>query len=70
MVVVFSDGVTDMINSHDEAFGEKSLENLLENSRDLTAQKLVDKIITEVKEHAGDEPAFDDVTVVVIKKDL
>jgi sigma-B regulation protein RsbU (phosphoserine phosphatase) len=70
MVVVFSDGVTDMINSRDEAFGEKNLEKLLENNQDLTAKGLVEKIIAEVKVHAGDEPAFDDVTVVVIKKDL
>ena len=53
-----------------QAHSGKGLEKILENSPDMTAQTLVEKIITEVKEHAGDEPAFDDVTVVVIKKDL
>jgi len=30
----------------------------------------VDLIISDVNKHAGSEPAFDDVTVVVIKKGL
>ena len=70
MVVIFSDGVTDMINSRDEAFGEKGLEKILDSSRDLPSKELVDLIISEVNKHAGSEPAFDDVTVVVIKKDF
>ncbi len=68
MLVVFSDGVTDMINYRDEAFGEHRLETLLDGSQDLSAQELVELITAEVKKHAGDEPAFDDVTVMVIKK--
>ncbi len=70
MVVIFSDGVTDMINSRDEAFGEKGLENILNASLDLSAKELVKLIISEVNKHAGSEPAFDDVTVVVLKKDI
>ena len=68
MVVVFSDGVTDMIDARDNAFGEESLESLFATGLELSAQELVDLIITEVKRHAGNEPAFDDVTVMVIKK--
>ncbi|MEN8007987.1 MAG: GAF domain-containing SpoIIE family protein phosphatase [Candidatus Krumholzibacteriota bacterium] len=68
LVVVFSDGVTDMINNEDEAFGEGRLEDLLGNNLGLEARDLVELIIAEVKKHAGDEPAFDDVTVVIIKK--
>ncbi len=70
MIVIFSDGVTDMINDLDEAFGENRLENLLNTSREMSARELVDLIISEVKKHAGNEPAFDDVTVVILKKDL
>jgi sigma-B regulation protein RsbU (phosphoserine phosphatase) len=68
MVVIFSDGVTDMINARDEAFGEERLEKIFMAGLDLSAQELVDLILTEVKNHAGNEPAFDDVTVMVIKK--
>jgi len=68
MVVIFSDGVTDMINSRDEAFGEKGLEKILDSNRELPAKELVELIISDVNKHAGSEPAFDDVTVVVIKK--
>jgi sigma-B regulation protein RsbU (phosphoserine phosphatase) len=68
LLVVFSDGVTDMINTEDEAFGEDRLQELLNRNRDLAAKDLVALIIAEVQDHAGDEPAFDDVTVVIIKK--
>jgi len=67
-IVVFSDGVTDMINSQDEAFGEKRLENILTANRELSAKELVDLILAEVQKHAGGEAAFDDVTLVVLKK--
>ncbi len=68
-LVIFSDGVTDMINAQDDAFGEKRLEKILLANRELPATGLVNLILTEVQEHAGSEPAFDDVTLVVLKKD-
>ncbi len=70
MVVIFSDGVTDMINAKDEAFGENRLEELLGASQEMSSQKLVELIISAVKNHSGGEPAFDDMTVMVIKKNL
>ena len=68
LIVIFSDGVTDMINTDDKAFGENRLQNLLSENLDLAAKDLVDLVIAEVQKHAGDEPAFDDVTMVIIKK--
>jgi sigma-B regulation protein RsbU (phosphoserine phosphatase) len=41
MVVIFSDGVTDMNNAAGEYFGEDRLRDLAERSRDLPAQDLV-----------------------------
>jgi len=70
IIVMFSDGVTDMINSKDEAFGEKRLQELLSGNLDLSSKDLVDLVTAEVKRHAGDEPAFDDVTMVIIRKNL
>jgi sigma-B regulation protein RsbU (phosphoserine phosphatase) len=67
-LVIFSDGVTDMINEQDDAFGEKRLEKILLGNLEKTAKELVDQILAEVQEHAGNEPAFDDVTLVVLKK--
>lgn len=67
-IVIFSDGVTDMINAQDDAYGEQRLQKLLDSSQELPAQELVDLILTEVQGHAGNEPAFDDVTVVVVKR--
>lgn len=70
LIVIFSDGVTDMINADDEAFGEIRLQDLLRENLELGSKDLVDLIIAEVQKHAGDEPAFDDITMVIIKKEL
>jgi serine phosphatase RsbU (regulator of sigma subunit) len=67
-VVIFSDGVTDMENSAEEPFGEDRLVQLVEANRDCTATELVQRIIDEVRDHAGGAERFDDVTVVVIKR--
>jgi len=69
LIVIFSDGVTDMINADDEAFGEIRLQDLLRENLELASKDLVDLIIAEVQKHAGDEPAFDDITMVIIKKE-
>jgi sigma-B regulation protein RsbU (phosphoserine phosphatase) len=69
-IVIFSDGVTDMINARDDAFGEKRLENILTSNLEMPAKELVDLILVEVQKHAGSEPAFDDVTLVVLKKNF
>lgn len=69
LVAIFSDGVTDMIDTSDEPFGERRLEKTLLENRNLPAKDLVDLIIAEVSRHAGNEPAFDDVTLMIIKKD-
>ena len=49
--------------------GKASGKYPLRPTGNLPAQELVDLILAEVQKHAGGEPAFDDVTLVVIKKD-
>ena len=68
LLVIFSDGVTEAVNEDRQEFGEQGLvrvlkENLLESSCGL-----VEKIVTAVKNHAGNQPQMDDITLVVIKR--
>ncbi|MEN8200493.1 MAG: GAF domain-containing SpoIIE family protein phosphatase [Thermodesulfobacteriota bacterium] len=68
IVVFYTDGVTEAINSKKEEFGTERLTQLLAASKDKTAAEVVDRIQRGVVEFAGDEQQFDDVTLVVLKK--
>jgi sigma-B regulation protein RsbU (phosphoserine phosphatase) len=68
-LVVFSDGITEATGDDDEQYGEERLAALIMDSIDETASGLIDKIVAAAREHAGDRPQMDDMTLVVIKRD-
>jgi len=68
MLVIYSDGVTEAMNSSDDQFGEERLIELIKAHRTLRAQELIDIVITEVRKHTGDAPQTDDITLVVVKR--
>jgi sigma-B regulation protein RsbU (phosphoserine phosphatase) len=68
LLVIFSDGITEAINADDEMFGEPLLEKVIITHRELKSADLIDKIIAEVKKHAGGTPQMDDITLVVVKR--
>jgi sigma-B regulation protein RsbU (phosphoserine phosphatase) len=67
-LVVFSDGITEARNEVGEEYGEERLAALLKSSLDEPATAVIDRIIATVREHAGDCPQTDDMTLVVIKR--
>ena len=70
ILVIFSDGVTDMVNENDEPFGEERLRSLLEQIRDLKAVDMIAALHKALSDFAGKMPPFDDITLVVVKRDL
>jgi len=69
MMVVYSDGVTDMADGRDEFFGTERLTALLQDLRTRPAAEVVETVIDEVRTFAGGEPPEDDVTILVVKRD-
>lgn len=67
-LVVFSDGITEAMNSKEEEFGDERLQAVLTENRNESAEKLIQIILKEVKHHAGNQPQMDDMTIVVIKR--
>jgi sigma-B regulation protein RsbU (phosphoserine phosphatase) len=67
-LVINSDGITEALNSKKEQFGEKRLAAILKESLDLPAKELIDRIIEHVKKFTGTYPQFDDMTLVVVKR--
>jgi len=67
LVVMYTDGVTESINSREELFGEDRLREIIRNNAGLPAREILDRILSAVQEFAGDMPQFDDITLLVIK---
>jgi serine phosphatase RsbU (regulator of sigma subunit) len=62
-----TDGVTEAQGRNGGEFGEESLLKILENNSALSANLIRDRVITAVKQFAGEVNQHDDQTVVVVK---
>lgn len=67
-LVVYSDGVTECMNRHREEFGERALAALLQRSAHLPPAALIDAIMDALDRHAAGTPAWDDVTVLALRR--
>ncbi len=66
-VVFYTDGVTEAINKSMEQFGEERLITTIKTNHELSANDMIEKIKGEVLAFCGDEPQFDDITLMVLK---
>ncbi len=68
LVVFFSDGITDAVNSRGEDFGSERLKNLLQQHPTAAtgAQSAIDAILEAVTTHQSGAEHFDDETLVVL----
>jgi len=67
LLVCYTDGVTEAINHLEEAYGEKRLMEAVKKYRHLTAREIIGKVEDDVVDFAGQEPQFDDITLLVMK---
>lgn len=71
VLVMYTDGVTDALDqSGDDEFGAARLIEVIQEHADKTAQELTDEILRAVQEFSSGAPQFDDVTLVVVKRNV
>ncbi|MCK4836204.1 MAG: SpoIIE family protein phosphatase [Candidatus Aminicenantes bacterium] len=70
LFILYSDGITEAFNSREEEFGEEKLIEVIEEIRGDSAQNILEKILHAVRLHTGDSPQADDITLVVIKRNI
>jgi len=73
-LLLFTDGLYERFNSHDQPFGEKKLRDLIEDNKAVELNMLIDDIITAVNRFSGagieiEMPTDDDVTLIGIEID-
>ncbi len=70
ILVVYSDGIPEAMNSKEEPFGEDRLLELVKGNVDNAAEEIIQGILTSAKAHAGEIPQSDDMTLLVIKREI
>lgn len=66
-VLIYTDGVTEAMNEDFDEFGVERLRLAAAGAANRAAAHIMNAITASVRDHAGDTPQFDDVTLVVIK---
>ena len=66
-LVVFSDGVSEAMNSDGEEFGEERLASCVEDNREMPPAKLLECILESVQRFRADAPPSDDLTVFILR---
>jgi sigma-B regulation protein RsbU (phosphoserine phosphatase) len=68
LVALYSDGVTEALDLHDEEFGTGRLVDTLRRVAAEPAPAIVDAVVRDVDRFAGDAPQYDDITLLLIKR--
>jgi len=70
LMMVYSDGIVEAIDNNDQEFGEEKLLKIAEKNAGASAQELSDIIYETVNNHARNCPQMDDMTLVLIKRNI
>jgi len=68
ILVLYTDGVTEPIDAQEDEFGEQRLIATIASNYDKPCDELVESIHTAVLDFVGDQPQFDDYTLVGLKR--
>jgi phosphoserine phosphatase RsbU/P len=68
VLVIYTDGLTDALNARGDEFGLERLEQVIVNHRYQPADGIVAAIQDSVSQFVGNEPPFDDLTLIVAKR--
>lgn len=66
--VLYTDGITEVLNGEEEEFGEDRLEALIRQHTALSAQELADRILETINDFAAEQELSDDATLVIVKR--
>lgn len=65
--IFYTDGITEAMNAQQEEFGDEKLHAMVQSYKDLSAQELLNRIVTEVNTFCSGVDQHDDITLVIVK---
>src|SRR5579863_6896309 len=66
-LIIFTDGMVEAVNAHDEEFGEARLLSVLEANVSSTPKELLERLMASLDLFVGATPQHDDVTCLLVK---
>jgi len=69
LIVCYTDGVTEAQCFSGERFGKARLYQVIDENKSKNAEDIIRSIIVEINRFVGKYPQFDDITLLVIKRD-
>jgi len=67
-LIIYSDGVTEAQNKDFDEYGDERFQTLVTQRRESPPAELVAAVRDDIRAFTGDAPAFDDVTLFVLKR--
>ena len=68
MLLLYTDGVLDAQSPHKERFGNEQMLEIAQANLGRTAQNLQDDLLGSLQHFIGDEPQFDDITLMTVMR--
>ncbi len=68
-MVLYTDGVFELMNQHDETFGLPRLVQVLCENRQLPAAEIILKVIQATQVFSDDYGYLDDFTLVIVRRE-
>jgi sigma-B regulation protein RsbU (phosphoserine phosphatase) len=65
LLVLYTDGVTEAMNTHNQQFGRERLETLVRQLEHMPVKEVIQKIRLNLEEFSEGKPLDDDTTIVV-----
>jgi sigma-B regulation protein RsbU (phosphoserine phosphatase) len=70
-LVLYSDGVVEAQNARSDLFDDDRFLHVLEQAgTDMTPKDLIDKTVSQVVAFIGDAPRTDDITMVILQREV
>jgi serine phosphatase RsbU (regulator of sigma subunit)/pSer/pThr/pTyr-binding forkhead associated (FHA) protein len=69
VLIVYSDGVTESVNEHEDEFGEQRLIEVMQKNLARTAAGIRDRIDEALTRFVGKAKTVDDLTMVIVKRE-
>ena len=66
-IFLYTDGVTEAMNSANDLYGEPRLEQILSSHHEQSPTEICQATIDDVRAYAGDAPQADDITLLALR---
>ena len=70
LLLLYTDGVVDAQSPQQERFGNEQMLDAVRESFGRSAQDVQEDLLTRLQRFIGNEPQFDDITVMTVRRDL